>query len=95
MIITVLLYTFPAMFMILGAFMIYYRTTLLLLLGEAANKVVFAFSILLFTVGVLGLILVILYLIDYFLMWMFFALLIIFIMMFVFYFLMKFNDPKD
>lgn len=94
MIITVLLYTFPAMFMILAAFMLYYRTTLLLVLGESANKVVFAFSILLFTVGVLGLILVILNLIDYFLIWMFFALFIIFIMMFVFYFLMKFNDPK-
>lgn len=94
MIITVLLYTFPAMFMILAAFMLYYRTTLLLVLGESANKVVFAFSILLFTVGVLGLILVILNLIDYFLIWMFFALFIIFIMMFVFYFLMMFNDPK-
>lgn len=95
MIITVLMYAFPAMFMILAAFMLFYRSTLLLLLGESANKIIFAFSILLFIVGFLGIVLVILNLIEYFLMWMFFALLVIFFMMFVFYFLMKFNNSQD
>lgn len=95
MVITVLMYAFPAMFMILGAFMLIYRTTLLMILGESANKVIFGFSILLGFVGILGLVLVVLNLIEYFLMWMFVALLIIFFMMFVFYFLMKFNDSQD
>ncbi|XJS09793.1 hypothetical protein ACF3NG_06495 [Aerococcaceae bacterium WGS1372] len=81
--------------MVLATFMLLYRTTLLVLLGESANKIVFAFSILLFIVGLLGLVLVIFNQIDYFLMWMFFALLVTFFMMFVFYFLMKFNNSQD
>lgn len=97
MFLNVLMYAFPAMFMILGAYILLYRRTLLTLLGESANKLIFSFSILLFIVGALGLVLVVNNLIGYMLIWMIAALLIFFFILFVSYLLFKFNNvrPKE
>ena len=85
MIFNILIYAFPAMFMILGAYLLIYRRTLLEVFGDYSNKVIIIFSILLFLVGILGFILVVNNLIDLMLIWMLAALLVVFFMVFVFY----------
>ena len=74
MIFNILIYAFPAMFMILGAYLLIYRRTLLEVFGDYSNKVIIIFSILLFLVGILGFILVVNNLIDLMLIWMLAAL---------------------
>ena len=94
MIFNILIYAFPAMFMILGAYLLIYRRTLLEVFGDYSNKVIIIFSILLFLVGILGFILVINNLIDLMLIWMLAALFVVFFMVFVFYWLFKANNGK-
>ena len=94
MIFNILIYAFPAMFMILGAYLLIYRRTLLEVFGDYSNKVIIIFSILLFLVGILGFILVVNNLIDLMLIWMLAALLVVFFMVFVFYWLFKANNGK-
>src|SRR5699024_12206408 len=85
MIFNILIYAFPAMFMILGAYLLIYRRTLLEVFGDYSNKVIIIFSILLFLVGILGFILVVNNLIDLMLIWMLDALFVVFFMVFVCY----------
>ena len=92
MIFNILIYAFPAMFMILGAYLLIYRRTLLEVFGDYSNKVIIIFSILLFLVGILGFILVVNNLIDLMLIWMLAALFVVFFMVFVFYWLFKANN---
>lgn len=94
MIFNILIYAFPAMFMILGAYLLIYRRTLLDVFGDYSNKVIIIFSILLFLVGILGFILVVNNLIDLMLIWMLAALFVVFFMVFVFYWLFKANNGK-
>ncbi|HBY89077.1 MAG: hypothetical protein ACTHYF_08645 [Ruoffia tabacinasalis] len=94
MIFNILIYAFPAMFMILGAYLLIYRRTLLEVFGDYSNKVIIIFSILLFLVGILGFILVVNNLIDLMLIWMLAALFVVFFMVFVFYWLFKANNGK-
>lgn len=94
MIFNILIYAFPAMFMILGAYLLIYRRTLLEVFGDYSNKVIIIFSVLLFLVGILGFILVVNNLIDLMLIWMLAALLVVFFMVFVFYWLFKANNGK-
>ena len=94
MIFNSLIYAFPAMFMILGAYLLIYRRTLLEVFGDYSNKVIIIFSILLFLVGILGFILVVNNLIDLMLIWMLAALFVVFFMVFVFYWLFKANNGK-
>ena len=94
MIFNILIYAFPAMFMILGAYLLIYRRTLLEVFGDYSNKVIIIFSILLFLVGILGFILVVNNLIDLMLIWMLAVLFVVFFMVFVFYWLFKANNGK-
>ncbi|TLQ41063.1 hypothetical protein FEZ33_06680 [Ruoffia tabacinasalis] len=94
MIFNILIYAFPAMFMILGAYLLIYRRTLLEVFGDYSNKVIIIFSVLLSLVGILGFILVVNNLIDLMLIWMLAALLVVFFMVFVFYWLFKANNGK-
>ncbi len=94
MIFNILIYAFPAMFMILGAYLLIYRRTLLEVFGDYSNKVIIIFSVLLFLVGILGFILVVNNLIDLMLIWMLAALFVVFFMVFVFYWLFKANNGK-
>lgn len=94
MIFNILIYAFPAMFMILGAYLLIYRRTLLEVFGDYSNKVIIIFSVLLFLVGILGFILVVNNLIDLMLIWMLAALFVVFFMVFVFYWLFKANNEK-
>ena len=94
MIFNILIYAFPAMLMILGAYLLIYRRTLLEVFGDYSNKVIIIFSILLFLVGILGFILVVNNLIDLMLIWMLAALFVVFFMVFVFYWLFKANNGK-
>lgn len=94
MIFNILIYAFPAMFMILGAYLLIYRRTLLEVFGDYSNKVIIIFSVLLFLVGILGFILVVNNLIDLMLIWMLAALLVVFFMVFVFYWLFKANNGE-
>ncbi|MBZ6526582.1 hypothetical protein HYQ40_02250 [Aerococcaceae bacterium DSM 111021] len=71
-----------------------YRQTLLLVFGDYSNKVIIAFSVLLFLVGILGLVLVLNNLIGMMLIWMLAALIVVFFMVFVFYWLFKANNNK-
>ncbi|WP_338489265.1 hypothetical protein [Ruoffia tabacinasalis] len=82
------------MFMILGAYLLIYRRTLLEVFGDYSNKVIIIFSVLLSLVGILGFILVVNNLIDLMLIWMLAALLVVFFMVFVFYWLFKANNGK-
>ncbi|MBA5729071.1 hypothetical protein HW423_04655 [Aerococcaceae bacterium INB8] len=94
MIFNILIYAFPAMFMILGAYLLIYRRTLLEVFGDYSNKVIIIFSVLLSLVGILGFILVVNNLIDLMLIWMLAALFVVFFMVFVFYWLFKANNGK-
>ena len=94
MIFNILIYAFPAMFMILGAYLLIYRRTLLEVFGDYSNKVIIIFSMFLFLVGILGFILVVNNLIDLMLIWMLAALFVVFFMVFVFYWLFKANNGK-
>ena len=95
MLFTILIYAFPAMFMILGAYLLLFRQTLIQVFGDYSNKVIISFSILLFLIGILGFVLVINNFIDYMLIWMLAALIVVFFMVFVFYWLFRTNNDNN
>ncbi|MBG9978272.1 hypothetical protein [Ruoffia tabacinasalis] len=95
MLFTILIYAFPAMFMILGAYLLLFRQTLIQVFGDYSNKVIISFSILLFLIGILGFVLVINNFIDYMLIWMLAALIVVFFMVFVFYWLFRANNDNN
>lgn len=94
MLFNIFMYTFPAVMMILGAFILLYRTILVNVLGESVNKLIFIISIMFFIVGILGFVLVFNALIDFFLIWLLFAIVILGGMAFLFYYLYR-NRPKS
>lgn len=94
MIFNVLMYTLPAIFIVCAAFMLYYRATLLEMIGLESNKLVFAIAILFFALGILAFVLIITGNLGFLLIWMIISLVIFFAIFYFLYLLYKQNKDQ-
>lgn len=94
MIFNVLMYTLPAIFIVCAAFMLYYRPTLLEMIGQESNKLIFAIAILFFALGILAFVLIMTGNLGFLLIWMIISLVIFFAIFYFLYLLYKQNKDQ-
>lgn len=87
MLFNTLMYTLPAIYMVVAGFILFYRTVVLDLIGQESNKLVFSIAILFFVLSILGFVLIITGNIDILLIWMIVSLTIFLTIIYFLYYL--------